>query len=50
MSFVFDPGFLPAFAFNKDILLYIGLTFMAYGITQMVYCGIKLHKLRSLRL
>jgi len=41
MSFVFDPGFFPAFA-SKDLLLIMGLTFMAMGISQMAYCLLRM--------
>jgi len=46
MSFVFDPGFFPAFA-SKDLLLWMGLTFMAIGISQMLYCYIRIRQLNG---
>jgi hypothetical protein len=42
MSFVFDPCFFPAFSFGKDLLLIMGLTFMAMGISQMAYCLLRM--------
>jgi hypothetical protein len=44
MSLVFDPGVFPAFTFTKDLLLILGLTFMAMGITQMIYCLIRIRQ------
>ena len=36
-----------AIPFNKDILLYLGLGFIALGLLMMVYYGIKLHGLKQ---
>jgi len=36
MNFVFFPSFFPAFAFNKDLLLILGLAFMVRGIAMMI--------------
>jgi hypothetical protein len=41
MNVLFDPGFFPAFA-SKDLLLIMGLTFMAMGISQMAYCLLRM--------
>jgi|GEM_PF-3724496 hypothetical protein len=47
MSFVFESGFFPAFSFSKDLLLILGLTFMAIGISQMLYCYIRIRQLNG---
>lgn len=46
MSFVFGPS-SPAFAFTKDLLLILGLSFMAVGISQMIYCLIRIRQLEG---
>jgi hypothetical protein len=41
LNILFDPCFFPAFA-SKDLLLIMGLTFMAMGISQMAYCLLRM--------
>jgi hypothetical protein len=47
MNILFDPCFFPAFSFSKDFLLYLGLTFIAYGLTQTFYCYIRIRQLKG---
>ena len=47
MSFVFDPGSIPPFAFGKDWMLYLGITFIVYGVTRMAYCLIRIKQLEG---
>jgi uncharacterized membrane protein HdeD (DUF308 family) len=37
MNILFDPAFA-----SKDLLLFMGLTFMAMGISQMAYCLLRM--------
>lgn len=46
MSFVFGPS-SPVFAFTKDLLLILGLSFMAVGITQIIYSMIRIRQLEG---
>ena len=42
MSFVF-----PEFVFNKDLLLYLGITLMIFGLIKIVYHGIRIKQAKT---
>jgi len=47
MNILFESGFFPAFSFSKELLLILSLTLMAIGISQMLYCYIRIRQLNG---